>query len=36
MVLCFAGGILGNFLIGESVLIPFKNHQDVLTATAVW
>jgi len=36
MLLCFAGSILGNLLVGEPLITPFKNHQDVLTATAVW
>ncbi|KAK2168536.1 hypothetical protein LSH36_16g09040 [Paralvinella palmiformis] len=36
MLLCFAGSILGNLLVGEPLILPFKNHQDLLTATAVW
>lgn len=33
---CFAGSIVANCLMGESVVIPFKKHEDVLLATAVW
>ncbi|CAI9726718.1 trimeric intracellular cation channel type B-like [Octopus vulgaris] len=36
MLTCFAGSILANLLLGEACLIPFKNHTDILTATAVW
>lgn len=36
MLLCFAGGILGNLLVGEPLLAPFKNTEDVLLATGVW
>jgi hypothetical protein len=36
MLLCFAGSILGNLLAGEPLLTPFKNHEDLLLATAVW
>eukprot|EP00918_Siedleckia_nematoides_P048874 GHVU01107110.1.p1 GENE.GHVU01107110.1~~GHVU01107110.1.p1 ORF type:complete len:289 (+),score=26.27 GHVU01107110.1:87-953(+) len=36
MLMCFAGSILGNLLIGEPLLVPFKNHQDVITASVVW
>ena len=36
MMLCFAGGILGNFLVGEPIITPFKDHHNVLIATAVW
>lgn len=35
-MLCFGGSILGNLLVGEALITPFKNHQDVLTACAVW
>ena len=34
--MCFAGSILGNFLVGESVIMPLKNNQDVILAAAVW
>jgi len=36
MMLCFAGGILGNFLLGEPLLAPFQSEKEVLTATVVW
>jgi hypothetical protein len=36
MMLCFAGGILGNFLLGEPLLAPFKNDKELITATIVW
>jgi len=36
MMLCFAGGILGNFLLGEPLLSPFQAEKEVLTATVVW
>jgi type IV secretory pathway VirB3-like protein len=36
MMLCFAGGILGNFLLGEPLLSPFQSEREVLIATLVW
>lgn len=36
MLLCFAGSILGNALIGESLILPFKSYDDLILATAVW
>jgi len=36
MLICFAGSIIANLLLGEPCMIPFKNHRDILTATAVW
>jgi len=36
MLLCFAGSILGNLLVGESLLIPLRDHQAVATASLVW
>ncbi|CAG5128950.1 unnamed protein product [Candidula unifasciata] len=36
MLICFAGSILANFLLGEPVITPFKDHQSIITATAVW
>lgn len=36
MMLCFAGGILGNFLLGEPLLTPLQSEKEVLTATLVW
>jgi len=36
MMLCFAGGILGSFLLGEPLLTPFQSEKEVMTATVVW
>lgn len=36
MMMCFAGGILGNFLLGEPLITPFRSGRDVLLATAIW
>ena len=36
MLLCNAAGIITNFLVGESPIAPFKDHQALLTATFVW
>uniref|UniRef100_A0A0M3HUP5 Trimeric intracellular cation channel type B n=1 Tax=Ascaris lumbricoides TaxID=6252 RepID=A0A0M3HUP5_ASCLU len=36
MLMCFAGSFLANFLLGEPVIAPFKRHDDILVATAVW
>lgn len=36
MMMCFAGGILGNFLLGEPLITPFKSGNEVLLATAIW
>ncbi|KAH3848887.1 trimeric intracellular cation channel type 1B.1-like [Dreissena polymorpha] len=36
MLVCFAGSIIANILLGEPAITPFKDHRDVLTATAVW
>jgi len=36
MLMCFAGSFLANFLLGEPVIAPFKRHDDILLATAVW
>jgi len=36
MLLCFSGSILGNLLVGESLLLPFRDHQAVATASVVW
>lgn len=35
MMMCFAGAIVGNFLVGDSLIAPFKDNT-VLIATAVW
>lgn len=36
MLMCFAGSIIANLLLGEPVITPFKDHRSVLTASAVW
>lgn len=36
MMLCFAGGILGNVLLGEPLLTPLNNEWAVFLATVVW
>ncbi|XP_052775623.1 trimeric intracellular cation channel type 1B.1-like [Mya arenaria] len=36
MLVCFAGSIIANILLGEPAITPFKDHRSVLTATAVW
>ncbi|KRZ68089.1 Trimeric intracellular cation channel type B-A [Trichinella papuae] len=36
MLMCFAGFILSNFLLGEPIVTAFMRHSDVLLATAVW
>lgn len=36
MLMCFAGSILANFLLGEPVIAPFKRQDDVFLATVVW
>ncbi|MCP9263850.1 Trimeric intracellular cation channel type B [Dirofilaria immitis] len=36
MLMCFAGSITANFLLGEPVIAPFKRHDDILLATIVW
>ncbi|VDN04597.1 unnamed protein product [Thelazia callipaeda] len=36
MLMCFAGSILANFLLGEPVIAPFKRHDDILLASIVW
>ncbi|XP_005102512.1 trimeric intracellular cation channel type 1B.1 [Aplysia californica] len=36
MLICFAGSIIANMLLGEPLITPFKDHQSILTATAVW
>lgn len=30
MVVCFAGNILANFLLGEPIIAPFKKHDDII------
>ncbi|VDO73023.1 unnamed protein product [Heligmosomoides polygyrus] len=36
MLMCFAGGLLACFLLGEPVITPFRRHDDVMLASAVW
>ena len=36
MLVIFAGGILANLLLGEPVLAPLKNNNQLLLSTAVW
>jgi len=36
MLMCFAGAVLTNILIGESPVAPFTNHRDLLVASIVW
>ncbi|XP_076462869.1 trimeric intracellular cation channel type 1B.1-like [Babylonia areolata] len=36
MLICFAGSIIANLLLGEPLLSPFKDHRAVLTASIVW
>ena len=36
MLMCFATSIVSNFLVGESLVIPLKNHQELIVASAVW
>ena len=34
--MCFATSIVSNFLVGESLVIPLKNHHELLLASTVW
>ena len=36
MVVIFAGSLLANLIMGEPMLSPFKNNNQLLLATAVW
>lgn len=36
MLLCFGGSIIANLLLGEPLIVSFKDHRAILTATAVW
>jgi hypothetical protein len=36
MLLCFGGGMLCHFLLGEPVLDDFKTHQSLALASACW
>lgn len=34
MVVCFAGSLLANFLLGEPLIAPFKKHEDILLVSS--
>jgi len=36
MVVCFGGSILGNFVMGESILMPFADQYHLAMATVCW
>uniref|UniRef100_A0A5S6QBK4 Trimeric intracellular cation channel type B n=1 Tax=Trichuris muris TaxID=70415 RepID=A0A5S6QBK4_TRIMR len=36
MMMCFAGSFLANFLLGESLMLPLRHHDDVILASIVW
>ncbi|KAK7100245.1 trimeric intracellular cation channel type 1B.1-like [Littorina saxatilis] len=36
MLVCFAGSIIANLLLGEPIITPFKDHRSLLTATIIW
>jgi TRIC channel. len=36
MLVVFAGGMLCNALLGEPILAPLKNTQQLAVATVVW
>ncbi|KAK6739345.1 hypothetical protein RB195_021024 [Necator americanus] len=36
MLMCFAGGLLACFMLGEPVITPFRKHDDILLASLVW
>lgn len=36
MLVVFAGGMVANGLLGEPMLAPLKNNQQILIATAAW
>jgi len=36
MILCFGGGILAHFILGEPILEDFKSHQNLALATSCW
>lgn len=36
MLMCFAGSILSNLLIGEGIVAPFKHQKELILATGVW
>lgn len=36
MLLCFGGGMVVHFLLGEPILEDFKTHQSLVLASACW
>ncbi|CAI4232716.1 unnamed protein product [Auanema sp. JU1783] len=36
MLISFAGSFLSCFLLGEPIITPFKNHNDIILASIVW
>ena len=36
MLVCFAGGIIANLLLGEPIIAPFKDHRALITASIIW
>ncbi|KAK3091179.1 hypothetical protein FSP39_017739 [Pinctada imbricata] len=36
MMLCFAGSFVANMLLGEPIITPLKDHNNLLTASIVW
>lgn len=36
MLVCFAGSIIANLLLGESLITPFKDQRALATASIVW
>lgn len=36
MLMCFGGGMLAHFLLGEPVLDDFKTHQNLALASLIW
>ncbi|XP_050402961.1 trimeric intracellular cation channel type 1B.1 isoform X1 [Patella vulgata] len=36
MLICFAGSLIANLLLGEPIITPFKDHRSILTFTIVW
>lgn len=36
MLVVFAGGMVANGLLGEPMLAPLKNNQQILVATLAW
>jgi hypothetical protein len=36
MLVCFAGSLIANALLGEPIATPFKDHTQLVTASIVW